>query len=534
MTIDAGLRLRLVGVLIWTGILSASARATCVPEQPILKLNARYSGPGVTPQNYDFPYGVFAESNGDIVVAGTEMRSDLSPNEQYNWLVRKYHGDGTLVWSRSYASGPNLVDIAYCVTEDRSGHLFVAGFSYEPFSSSTGAILEVKSYDREGALLWSRSHANPGSWAKAYGICVDLDGNIAVAGVQPNPGLGYDWVIIKYSPGGTVLWEKSYDNPAHTDDWAISITSDSSGNIIVAGYSLRTDLGQSYDWTIRKYTPGGMLLWERTYNGPVNNFSDQVFSVVVDGSDSVIVGGDSDSLATVRKYDQSGALVWSRTYTVLPYIYFTGVRSMALDQCGNILVAGQGMAPSPQWDDWIVLKYTSDGDLLWSTVYDSGRSGDMNTGAAIDGAGNSIFVGTQAAPVGGDNDWIIRTYTSTNCDCPGMLPPAPRTAAILTSEPIESGRVKIVGGVRGYLDPKRGEEATILVRPTDGGEIRVRIYDMAGALVKEMVRTTTGGHTEVMGWNSTDTSGNPVPAGVYPILIEAPGIKYKDKLVVVR
>jgi hypothetical protein len=118
----------------------------------------------------------------------------------------------------------------------------------------------------------------------------------------------------------------------------------------------------------------------------------------------------------------------------------------------------------------------------------------------------------------------IRKVTNVACVPPYVSPP----------EPIDTGKVKIVGGVRGYLDPKRGEQATILVRPATAGDIRVRIYTMEGALVKDMVRTTTGGHTEVLTWDATDAAGRPVPSGVYPIFIEAPGIRYRDKLVVVR
>jgi len=106
-------------------------------------------------------------------------------------------------------------------------------------------------------------------------------------------------------------------------------------------------------------------------------------------------------------------------------------------------------------------------------------------------------------------------------------PPAP-------PEPIDAGKVKIVGGIRGYINPKRGETATMLIRPTGPGEIHIRIYDQDGVLLWQVTQSTSGVHTEVVQWRGVDASGNQVPPGLYPIIVEAPGIRYRDTLVVVR
>ena len=113
---------------------------------------------------------------------------------------------------------------------------------------------------------------------------------------------------------------------------------------------------------------------------------------------------------------------------------------------------------------------------------------------------------------------------------------ASATASFNLAPPDELGDklVKIVGGVRGYLQPKRGEQATILVRPPTAGRITVRIYNLRGELVRELTADATGGRTEVLHWNATDATGADVPPGAYPIVIEAPGVRYKDTLAVLR
>ncbi len=74
----------------------------------------------------------------------------------------------------------------------------------------------------------------------------------------------------------------------------------------------------------------------------------------------------------------------------------------------------------------------------------------------------------------------------------------------------------------------------MLVKPNSAGEVKVRIYDMQGALVREMTAQYKGTGMEVLQWNGTDSSGKQVPPGLYPVFVEAPGIKYRDKLAVAR
>ena len=110
------------------------------------------------------------------------------------------------------------------------------------------------------------------------------------------------------------------------------------------------------------------------------------------------------------------------------------------------------------------------------------------------------------------------------------------TASFTLTPPDElgGGQVRIVGGIRGYIQPRRGEQATILVRPVSAGQITVRIYDLQGNLVRELTAAASGGHTEVLHWDARDSAGRDVAPGAYPILIEAPGIRYRDTLAVLR
>ncbi len=101
-------------------------------------------------------------------------------------------------------------------------------------------------------------------------------------------------------------------------------------------------------------------------------------------------------------------------------------------------------------------------------------------------------------------------------------------------EPVNRGEVKIVGGLRGYVNPRNGEQATIILRPDAPGEIVIRIYNQDGLLLWRTTQMTPGGHSEIIQWRGLDERGEPLPPGLYPILIEAPGIRYRDVLAILR
>jgi outer membrane protein assembly factor BamB len=166
---------------------------------------------------------------------------------------------------------------------------------------------------------------------------------------------------------------------------------------------------------------------------------------------------------------------------------------------------------------------------LSSHVYAIDRSsGSVAWSTTLSGTGGN-YVFTEPVCVDGvlltsdDGGGLIAFESATDVP-PSVTPP----------EPKKKGTVKIVGGIRGYINPKRGEVANILVKPDSAGVIRVRIFSLAGDLVREITVDYKGTGTETIQWNGTDASGKHVPPAVYPVIVDAPGTYFKDKLAVVR
>jgi hypothetical protein len=67
--------------------------------------------------------------------------------------------------------------------------------------------------------------------------------------------------------------------------------------------------------------------------------------------------------------------------------------------------------------------------------------------------------------------------------------------------------------------------------PPHGGNVSLRIYDVRGRLIRDLVRGTPASGTQRTLWNGTDDSGRRVGPGLYLLSFVAPGRESTRKLV---
>ena len=77
-------------------------------------------------------------------------------------------------------------------------------------------------------------------------------------------------------------WVQGYSAPANSVYTGQNLAVDSSGNVIVVGNG---DTGTGNNWLVIKYTGAGAVLWTNRYSGSVNE-SASAAAVAVDGSGS--------------------------------------------------------------------------------------------------------------------------------------------------------------------------------------------------------------------------------------------------------
>ena len=76
----------------------------------------------------------------------------------------------------------------------------------------------------------------------------------------------------------------------------------------------------------------------------------------------------------------------------------------------------------------------------------------------------------------------------------------------------------------------------IVVAPTASGTAMVKIFNVAGDLVREFSTSVTGSQYNYIEWDGRNDSGGDVASGVYFAVIDAPGAPKKEpvKMVLVK
>jgi len=291
-----------------------------------------------SPFGDDLPFGIAQDASGRAIVVGQETRSDLGQGT--NWEVRVYAPDGSLAWSRSYNSPGNADDVANAVAVNASGSFVVAG-SEDRTDLGQGLNWRVNVYSAAGALTSTTSYDGPASGADAaLAVAIDSGGNRYVVGYEDRSDLGEgrNWLVVKYDPAFNVIWTRTWNGDADGSDEAKGVAVDPRGNVVVVGYE--TSLAGGVDMRAIEYDSNGNVQWTQSYNSSGSN-TDVAAGVSVDAGGNVIVAGYEDRTDLgqgtnwrVFKLDNAGNIVDSFSHD--------GISS------GNDALAGVAVVPGTQ------------------------------------------------------------------------------------------------------------------------------------------------------------------------------------------
>jgi uncharacterized delta-60 repeat protein len=224
------------------------------------------------------------------------------------------------------------------------------------------------------------------------------------------------WATVKYDYTGQELWvRRVVDGQSQT---AEALTVDAVGNVYVTGYQYFNSNG---DVLTLKYSPDGEVLWEQRYSSPGGN--NQPNDMALDASGNTYVAGASwvpaqeDFDLLLLKYDSDGDLLWDRTLDNGDGQLDTGY-SLAIDPDGNAIVAGF-TEPNAY-----LVKYSPTGDLLWQDEHVGFSTNDEWRHVETDKDGNIYVLGEISPPGESNHIWTTKydpdgnilweqTYTGT-------------------------------------------------------------------------------------------------------------------------
>ena len=374
---------------------------------------ARYNGPAnKTDQNTK----VAADINGNIYVTGRSDDALSIPD----FLTIKYDSSGNKLWEQRLDYGTGW-DVPNAIAVDKAGNVYVTGDSQITRNGSYG-YLTVK-YDTNGTELWRRRHDGPANNNNAKAIAVDANGNAYVTGSSASSTdvNSQDYLTVKYDPNGSTLWERRYNSPVNLYDGASLVAIDSRGDVVVSGVSMGGTLvgittGTSVeDILTLKYSPTGTLLWERRFENSAS--SDIPRAVSIDAFDNIVLTGNTtSSLDTTNtnmltvKYDRDGNFLWKQVYDGSLHMYDYGF-GVASDSAGNAYVTGFSVATG-NFADMTTFKFSPSGQVLWERHERGGYTQGFGKAIALDAQGNVFVGGKGEVSYDKKSDFLTAKYDS--------------------------------------------------------------------------------------------------------------------------
>jgi hypothetical protein len=301
------------------------------------------------------------DSNKNLIFVGNTVTAPGNANI----LVTKYQPDGTIAWQGVSGGPAGLNDYGVAVTLDNQNKSYVAA----AITAANGLFdFAVLKYDVDGNLQWTATwdgdnhlHDIPTA------ITLDDAYNIIVTGGTTSFTQQMNYAVVKFNPAGVRLWATTYDH-ANLYDFPTAIQKATNDNIVVTGASANAP--NSWDYaTLLVNGATGQIENVNRVNVPEIGL-DQPLAVARDPQNNLFITGYNEkqgnkNIQTVKLNPNLG-LEWVRSYDA------DGLEDMAksigCDALGNVYVAGHSKTVQTG-KTFIVLKYDTQGNLLWNQTY---------------------------------------------------------------------------------------------------------------------------------------------------------------------
>ncbi|MCY2953312.1 MAG: hypothetical protein NTU53_15230, partial [Planctomycetota bacterium] len=326
----------------------------------------------------DGAFSLVLQPDGKIVAAGYSASHGSS-----GFALARYNDDGSL--DPTFGSG-GLVTTAFGNLNARiagmalqaDGKLVVAGTCY---SEGVNADFALARYNLDGTLDGTYGSGGKaitdfhGDTDKAYGLAIDSQGRIVVAGSSNTAGGDLDFALARYDSGGrrdpSFGWHGMVrTNLGRGDDEASSVAIQSDGGIAVGGYA------NADRFAVVRYLPDGSLDASFASAGKeVSQQAGEIRSMAVLADGSLLVAGRADRGSGTRtvsdfglgRYDAGGSLVsgfgGGGIVTTDLGSSVDGANAMAVQEDGKIILAGFAAPDARRGTDLAMARYNADGTL---------------------------------------------------------------------------------------------------------------------------------------------------------------------------
>ncbi len=219
----------------------------------------------------------------DVTASGGAGNSKAVLHAGGDYWAIKLSENGTTQWTKYFGGG--LSEIPYDLIETQDNGFLLVGTSDSTdvdISNNVGGYdFWIVKIDALGSLVWEKSYGGS-EIDEAFSITNTNDGNYAIVGstrssdvnISINNGDADLW-LIKITPDGTLIWEKSIGGLSF--DVGRSIVKTQDNGFLIAGSSrsvngsLTANNGQNDAWAVKVDANGG-LEWQKTIGGSQVDF----------------------------------------------------------------------------------------------------------------------------------------------------------------------------------------------------------------------------------------------------------------------
>ena len=293
-------------------------------------------------------------------------------------------------------------DYTHTVINVPGGGYLAAGKSNSCISSDFD--ISLFKTDSTGKLLWTK---NLGTINNEYAgdMVVTNDGGTLISGLIQTQGQGSDILIIRTDANGNVVWGKTYGSTG--DDCANSVYLLADGDYLIVGVTTSYGVG-GWDVFLMKIDGDGNVRWFKTYGTSTTDFGIRILeetdgSLVVSGFTYNPGIGTHDMI--LIKTDNQGNLLWSTKYETP--LEGGGFNLRKTSEGNYLVVTDQHQNAQSSNSDMVVYLIDTSGTMLWAKTYGS-------QGSYWDGCWGTATLENGGFVIAGDWGGTAR-FTNSKC-----------------------------------------------------------------------------------------------------------------------
>lgn len=466
------------------------------------------------------------------VAINADQESYVTGQYQGQIMVRKVAADGSTLWEVTSPVNEDLrSEVPTNVFVDPDGDVVVVGYRYYLWTEWGREILmlTVLKYAPDGSLIYK--HLWPGHYSSfnnqryRNGVLARMDEwgyvYIGTGGHMDGHPAGFN--VIKVSPAGNIVW---LSTESFTGDFFMAYDLRLLGDKLgLAGATSYLD-GNSTTWAL---DTTGTTIWTNVSDGE----GARGIVLAADGSAHVLTWRDVDLVGDVVVYqvNASGTLVWDHSYDQGRH---ESALAMEPSPDGAVLVMAKGNTPSNIYTDWLTLKVSATGDLLWTQRHnEQTHNYETPYRMKVDAEGNCYVTGN-GGPMPGGFDLSRLQLVTVKYDAAGTMLWTARVDTLTTTNygvglaPDGQGGVYVLGrefsllmhftnGISTLLAPRKSTmDITIFPNPAaDMIHVGLSAHEGIGTII----RLLTSDGRELVHKRATSRS-EPIdltglPAGLY-------------------